>query len=266
VEVGSLKLVCFSPTGTTRAVVQGIGRGIGSSRTENLDITLPRARRAALRTAGSDLLVLAVPVYMGRVPALLSDWLNAMRAENTPTVCVVVYGNRVYDNALLELRDRVASRGCVPFAAGAFIGEHSFSDSHKPIAAGRPSEDDLSHAAMFGRKIRERLAAATSISDLSPVSVPGSYPYGGITELWDVDFIAVDDRCEECGVCAAVCPTGAIDAEDGSKIDQVACITCCACIKHCPNSARTKKPGAVTDARNRLFERCSVAKHPETFL
>ena len=265
-KIASLKLVYFSPTGTTKAVVRAIGGGIRSGTAETIDITLPDARRAALRTSEADLLVLAVPVYMGRVPALLSDWLDAMRAQNTPTVCVVVYGNRAYDDALLELRNRVVDQGGVPFAAGAFIGEHSFSDSEKPIATGRPNEDDLCRAAVFGRKIRSRLDSAPSASALSLVNVPGSFPYGGITELWDVDFIAVDDRCTECGVCAGVCPMGAIDPEDGRSIDHVACITCCACIKRCPNGARTKKSGPVTDAQNRLLERCSEPKQPEFFL
>ena len=51
-----------------------------------------------------------------------------LQAHNTPAVCVVVYGNRAYDDALLELKDILTERGCRPIAGAAFIGEHSFSD------------------------------------------------------------------------------------------------------------------------------------------
>ena len=37
-------------------------------------------------------------------------------------------------------------------AAGAFIGEHSFSRKGMPIAEGRPDESDLKQATEFGKK------------------------------------------------------------------------------------------------------------------
>ncbi|MDD3112620.1 MAG: ferredoxin, partial [Methanofollis liminatans] len=101
----SVKLVYFSPTGTTKAVVQGIARGIDHGSVDVLDITRPDARVQPLETSENELLVVGVPVYMGRVPALVTEWLHAIAARNTPAVCVVVYGNRVYDDALIELED-----------------------------------------------------------------------------------------------------------------------------------------------------------------
>jgi ferredoxin len=261
----SVKLVYFSPTGTTKSVVQGIANGINPSTMELIDITKPDARKQPLLTSENEILVVGVPVYMGRVPALLNEWLNAIQAHNTPTVCVVVYGNRVYDNALLELKDIVKNRGCLPIAGAAYIGEHSFSNSETP-SRGRPDEDDLSHAEVFGQRIREKLQSISSISQVSEVSVPGTHPYGGITELWDVDFIAVDDQCTQCGFCAEVCPVGAVDSQNSTMIDHEKCITCCACIKSCPQNARTMKPGPVKDAQKRLNELYKDPKKPEYFL
>ncbi len=265
-KIDAVKLACFSPTGTTKAVAQGIARGIDASTTEVIDITTPDARRQPLRTSEKDLLVVAVPVYMGRVPDLLSDWLNSIQAHDTPAVVVVVYGNRAYENSLLELKDRVTNRGCIPIAAAAFIGEHSFSHSETPVAHGRPNEDDLSRAEEFGRKVLEKLQSLSAISQGSLVGVPGTHPYGGVTKLWDVDFIDVGDQCEQCGVCAAVCPVGAIDSQNSAAIDPVECITCCACIKSCPRNARTIKPGPVKDAQNRLATLYKEPKMPECFL
>ena len=261
----SVKLVYFSPTGTTKSVVQGIASGINSSTMELIDITKPDARKNPLLTSEKDLLVVAVPVYMGRVPELLNEWLNAIQAHNTPKVCVVVYGNRAYDNALLELKDIILKCGCIPIAGAAYIGEHSFSNS-ETSSKGRPDEEDLNHAKLFGKKIREKLQSISSLSQISDVVMPGTYPFGGITKLWDVDFIAVSDLCTQCGVCAEVCPVGAVDPQDSSMINQEKCITCCACIKKCPQNARTMKPGPVKDAQKRINTLYIQPKKPEYFL
>ena len=178
----------------------------------------------------------------------------------------MVYGNRAYDNALLELKDIAKSRGCVPVACVACIGEHSYADSGAPVALGRPDGSDLGRAGAFGQKIRDKLQSIAEITRVAEVYVPGSYPYGGITELWDVDFIAVDDRCLQCGACAEVCPVGAIDPQDSALIDLKKCITCCACIKSCPQGARTMKPGPVKDAQQRLSTLHKDPKQPECFL
>lgn len=265
-RVDSAKLVYFSPTGTTKTVVQGIANGIDLSTVELIDITSPDTRKEPLHTSDSELLIIGVPVYMGRVPALLSEWLDSIQGDNTPTVCVVVYGNRAFENALLELKDIVAKHGCVPIAGAAYIGEHSFSDSGIPTAQGRPNEDDLEHAKTLGQKIREKLESMESLSRDSMVDVPGEYPYGGITKLWNVDFIAVSEDCVQCGLCAEVCPMGAVDPDNSKMIDQEKCITCCACIKSCPQNARSMKDGPVKEAQKRLYTLYNEPKSPEYFL
>jgi ferredoxin len=265
-KIQSLKLVYFSPTGTTKAIVQGVARGINQSAVELIDITKPNARKQQLQTSGNELLVVAVPVYMGRVPALLIEWLHAIKAHNTPAVCIVVYGNRVYDDALLELKDILIKRGCIPIACAAYIGEHSFSSSETPIAEGRPDANDLNHAELLGCKINEKLQSVSSGDGITEIKVPGIYPYRGDSKLWSVDFIAVSNECSQCGVCAEGCPVGAIDSENSNLIDKEKCITCCACIKNCPQNARTMKTGLVKDAAMRLNKLYKERKEPVFFL
>ena len=139
----------------------------------------------------NELLVVGVPVYMGRVPALVTEWLHAIAARNTPAVCVVVYGNRVYDDALIELEDILTGCGCRPIAGAAYIGEHSFSTDETPTAKDRPDAGDLHHAESFGRKIREKLDAIASADQIPDGAIPGCRPYRGDSKLWTVDFIAV---------------------------------------------------------------------------
>lgn len=263
--IHSLTLTCFSPTGTTRSVLDAIASGLGLP-SRQIDITSPAARLTPLEVGDDTLLVLGVPVYMGRVPDLLSGWFETLVLHRTPTVCVVVYGNRAYENALLELRDLVAVRGGVPVAAAAFIGEHSFSSPELPASAGRPDANDLRQAEDFGRRVAGQLTATPGFVSDHHLIVPGCLPYGGVTKLWDVDFIAITEGCIHCGACAAHCPTGAIDPADSASIDRVKCITCCACIKRCPTQSRTKKPGPVMDAARRLHTLYAQPKQPEFFL
>lgn len=264
-ELQKLKLVCFSPTGTTKTVVQSIAKSINSNLSELINITTPESRKNSIYTAEDELLVVAVPVYMGRVPAVVSGWLQTIKAKDTPTVCVVVYGNRAYDNALLELKDILVQCGCKPIAGAAFIGEHSFSSPELPSSVGRPDTKDIQQAELFGQRIKELLQAVASVRQIECADIPGSYPYGGVTDLWHVDFIVVSNLCSQCGVCARGCPVGAIDSMQSSVIDKEKCTLCCACIKHCPRNARTMKPGLMKDAAIRCTT-FKERKEPECFL
>jgi ferredoxin len=265
-DITSLKLAYFSPTGTTRRVVQAIARGISGLSPEEIDLTRPHARRKYLHLSARDLLVVGVPVYIGRVPEMIMDGLRNITGESTPVVCVVIYGNREYEDALLELKDTMEGCGCVPVGGAAFIGEHSFSSSETPLAVGRPDDLDLQCAEDFGRRFSEKIRAVASLDELADIEVHGEHPYRGDTRLWNVDFIAVSDACTECRFCVESCPTGAIDADRSALIDTGKCITCCACIKGCPSGARSMKSGPVMDVARRLSSLYQERKEPELFL
>lgn len=264
-KIKSLKIICFSPTGTTKRIALSIAKGLDIKRVSLYDITKPEARENISETKRDELLIVAVPVYMARVPAILNKYLNNIKAHKTPAVCVVVYGNRTYGNALLELNDILSGSGCIPVAGGAFIGEHSFSCKELPIAESRPDSNDLQFAENFGKRIKEKLHSVQSVKEISKVKIPGNYPYGGVTELWSVDFISISDKCRKKGICAEVCPTGAINLIDTSIIDKEICISCCACIKICPENARTIKESKVKDAAIRLNSMFREPKIPEIF-
>jgi ferredoxin len=263
-KIQSLKLVCFSPTGTTKTVIKSIARGFNHDHVELIDITKPRAREHGFMIGKDDLLIIAVPVYMGRVPSVLSAWLNSVKADNTPAVCVVVYGNRAFDDALLELKDSMEKCGCHVIAGAAFIGEHSFSSVDLPSSVGRPDANDLLHAELFGRKIKEAIIEMRSINFGNKFAIPGNFPYGGTNNLWHLDFIAVNNDCVQCGICAEGCPVGAIDSEKSCIIDKDKCTLCCACIKKCPQKARAMKAGPMKEAAIRCTN-FTERKEPELF-
>src|SRR5512143_2578043 len=96
--------VYFSPTGTTRRTVHAIAEGTGMPFSPE-DLTLPERRRNFSRSfAADELVIVGLPVYAGRLPRNLEDFFEGLHGNSTPAVAVVVYGNRDYNDALLELK------------------------------------------------------------------------------------------------------------------------------------------------------------------
>jgi flavodoxin len=153
--------VYFSPTGTTRRVVKGISKGL-SIRPRDFDVTLPSARDKGVILERDELLVLASPVYGGRLPQIAKDFFNRLTPGKRPVVPVVVYGNRDYEDALLELFDLCVSKNYEVVAAAAFIGEHSYSHV---MGKNRPDAADEETAFRFGLSVRQLLLTDNVLND-----------------------------------------------------------------------------------------------------
>jgi hypothetical protein len=89
------------------------------------------SREPATFPPGLPVLV-GAPVYAGRIPPAAAQRFLTLRGNDTPAIPVVVYGNRHYNDALLELADLLTSAGFVPVAGAAFIGEHPSPAQRRP--------------------------------------------------------------------------------------------------------------------------------------
>lgn len=264
-DIGLARLAYFSPTGTTRQVLEGIARGLETALAEPLDLTPSEARTQTFPVMECELVLVGAPVYAGRIPAEAAMRLRRIKGDATPAVVVVVYGNREYEDALLELKDIAVEQGFLPVAGGAFIGEHSFDSEATPIATGRPDADDLRRAAEFGEQIQRKLMGSTSWDGLAPLQVPGSRPYRKGME-GEATSPVRQPQCAMYGNCAAVCPTAAITAGDHLSIDRSLCILCSACVKACPVGALVWEDAGVKRAAKWLSREYGKRKEPETFL
>lgn len=263
----------FSATGATEKIVTGIAnklsRNIDKTATvENFNFTLPESRMNAVSFTGKDLVVVGVPVIAGRVPNVLLKYLNAIAGNGALAVSVVVYGNRNYDDALIELKDILESRGFRVIAGGAFIGEHSFS---KTLAKDRPDEQDMTVVDDFAGQIYEKI---TIQGEIRTAVVSGNKPYREYYKPQDtagnpVDFRKIvpktNSECIDCKLCASICPMGSIAAEDVSRIVGI-CIKCCACIKKCPVQAKFFDDEHYLRHKNELEIAFTSRREPELFL
>jgi hypothetical protein len=111
------------------------------------------------------------------LPVHFIDRFKQLKARNTLAIIVVVYGNRAFEDALLELKNYAVELGFHPVAGGAFIGEHFFATKDVPIANGRPDRQDLQTAMDFGAKVRDKVTAQPSPDALVDSVIPGRFPY-----------------------------------------------------------------------------------------
>lgn len=266
-----VNLMYFSPTGTTKKIVKEIGsrivdiKSIESS--ETVDFTLPKQRENGRNFKANDLLLIAVPVYAGRVPNILLGYLNTIKGNNTPAIPIVVYGNRDYDDALVELNDLLIANGFRVIAAASFIGEHSFS---KTLGQNRPDHMDLTIARAFADSVCRKIESNTFTS----VEIKGNRPYRKYYMPKDegdkpVDIRKIipktDSNCIDCKICAEVCPMGSIDYNDVTKMIGI-CIKCGACVKLCPKQSKFLDDPDYLRHRHELEEQFKQRREPELFI
>ena len=239
--------IYFSGTGTTRRTVERIAGGIASRLNlpaESVDFSRPAVRQETLGFGEMDLVVFGTPVYAGRVPNVLLPFLQErIVGGGALAVPVVLFGNRNYDDALIELRNILAADGMHPIAAGAFVGEHSFS---RVLGADRPNAEDKVLMDEFAARVAE-LAAGLDAAPVKSVAVRGQEPLrpyytprdraGNPINILKVKPKTDLSRCDGCGLCADLCPMGSIDPADVSAVRGI-CIKCCACVKKCPSGAK----------------------------
>jgi ferredoxin len=250
--VDSVQCLCFSPTGSTRRIVEAIAEGTGVPSLAPISVTTPRERDSFSGQIGGDLLIVGVPVYAGRFPSFVLSPLSKVDGTGRWALPVAVCGNVRMGTCLAELCAVLKQQGFTIPAAGNFIAQHSFACEGFPIAEGRPDQDDLRQAAEFGRRVAGKIAEGAK--DIT--SVYGRYLYirmyfSGSTEA--AGFVSMPEPhrptirvsehnaglCDDCGNCVDVCPTGCIDPESYLVEDET-CIRCFACTAVCLPGAKQK--------------------------
>lgn len=261
-EISKTSLLFFSPTGGTKCVSEHIAKEIAmDGKYDSFDVTIDMHALVGRIFSSNELLIVAFPVYGGRVPKPMVERMKTLKADGTPVVLVAVYGNRAYDDALLEAKNTLSICGFKTIAAGAFVAEHSvISDFGK----GRPDQSDMAVEKFFSKAILEKLRKTENASALKEISVPGNRAYVKYNGIPLKPHAS--SKCVRCGTCAKNCPMGVIPVSDPKKTNKTECISCMRCINVCPYGARKLNPLMLILAKDVMKKYCSGRKEPETFI
>ncbi len=240
-------LVYFSPTGNTRKTLEAMAAPFGGA-ADVVDLTVTDA---PVRTFDEDdVVIFGTPVYGGRIPSVARARLAGLKGRGTRCIVAVTYGNRHYDDALLELADLAKEQGFAVTGAAALVGRHTFGE----IQTERPDENDLA---------ADREFAVRALSgEAHEFVIPGNRPYrdGGSGGKFRP---LTSEACVHCGLCVKACPVHAI-ADDCVTIADT-CLSCFRCIRNCPKGAKNMDTEAYRSFAVAFTEKLKARRENEYY-
>ena len=108
--IQQITVLHFSPTGGTRRAALLLAKSIAEQVRE---IDLTQQQISVYHFEADDVVLVAAPVYGGRLPVLLTERLHACCGGGARAVAAAVYGGRAYEDALLEMSDLLAAQNSV---------------------------------------------------------------------------------------------------------------------------------------------------------
>lgn len=240
----------FSPTNGTENAVAILTDYIAKD-WRDIDLTKPSTRDNSFEMSKEDFLVIGMPVYSGRLPQV-EGMFDCLKGNDTPCVICACYGNRDYDDTLLELQDELRKRGFICFAGCSMVIPHVY---NQKIGANRPDDKDKVELEQFAEKIKQSLH-----SSIKEVKVKGNNPYKALKENNQTP-VNNQEVCIGCGKCVAVCPSKAIN--ENFIGDGELCVRCMKCVFVCPVNSRSLDVSKLT---NWLEENCSTRSNNDYFI
>lgn len=248
--------ISFSPTGGTKKVANFLANELSRNIT-HIDLSNGNENFHKYSLTNEDIAIVAVPSYSGRVPSIAAKRISKIQGNGAKAIIVCVYGNRAYEDTLVELQDLVQQTGFLVVSAVAAIAEHSIA---RQYATNRPDDNDYEQLRKFANKIGDKLKN----HNFTTPAIPGNRPY---RKAGNAGIIPKPTKaCTKCGVCASKCPVGAIDKSNPAKVNKKICISCMRCVSICPHHARKVNRLLLAIVNMMLKKACTVRKEYELYL
>lgn len=233
--------IYFSPTGGTEKISNGIAESIDA----DYNALLVEKLFKPMDFTEDDLVIVSMPCFSGRVPAYGKEKLELLTGNGAKAIIISVYGNRDFDDDLVEMEDILKDKGFHILAAGAFIAQHSITDK---LATGRPDNADKEDFVKFAEEIKSKLEKGEFVD----FEIPGNRPYKEVGKSKAIPY--GDDTCIYCNACVEDCPVNAIPEDNPIDTDPEICFACMRCISVCPVECRSIPSEMKEATEKRLLE------------
>ena len=158
-KIKKVHLIYFSPSGSTEKIIKFMAESLKDKNDKNLppiethNLLTSESRKQKYKFTPDELVIMG-SMTAGKLFTLSDELFACLKADNTPFIGFITFGNGYYGIALNEMLERAEKSGFKVAALGAFIARHSMKTS---IAEGRPDSHDKEIMKDFITKAYEKI-------------------------------------------------------------------------------------------------------------
>jgi len=181
------------------------------------------------------------PVHIWGLPRRVIDFVGALEGKGSQYYFAVAVNAGQVAATLIQLKKLMQTRG-LSLSAGF---ELKMPSNYIPWGGPGPEEEQIRQIEVARNKIGS-IATACSAREQQPVEKGPMWQNIFFTGLNRLSFshvplmdrsFRVDDKCNGCGICKSICPSGNIAIQDDKPTWLHHCEQCLACIQWCPQEA-----------------------------
>jgi ferredoxin len=190
---------------------------------------------------GNDITGLVFPVYIWGIPAPVLDFVKNTKTLKSDYIFAVAVNGGQVSNTLVQLKNLMALNG-LTLSSGFQIKMPS---NYIPWGGPGTKEHCLNLYESAEKKIKN-IASAINNKEMREVEKGPLWQRIVFSAIYKMTFSKVpgmdnkfwiNGKCNNCGICAKVCPAGNISFNEGKPKWNHKCQQCYACLQWCPEQA-----------------------------